>query len=160
MNCDMCGKDTQLFIVSIEGAKMQACKDCGKYGKFIGQVKTKEEKVQEDARIKEILERKSKPLTKDFETHETIAANYSQIIRKKREALGMSQEDFAKKLNIKESEIHHLENNQFRPPIDLARKIEKSLGIKLIMDDKVEGKYEKTSSGPMTIGDIFNNIKK
>ena len=81
MNCDMCGKNTQLFVASVEGAKMQLCKECSSYGKVFGNVKTREEKVAEEARVKEIIERSKKPKVKEFETHETLATNFGQIIR-------------------------------------------------------------------------------
>lgn len=160
MNCDMCGKDTQLFVASVEGAKMQLCKECSSYGKVFGNVKTKEERIQEDKRIKEIIEKGSKKSYKDFETHETLATNFGQIIRKKREALQITQEEFAKMLNIKMSEIHHMEHGDFRPPIELAKRIEKALKITLIVSDESNEKMEHQSSGPMTIGDLFSKIKK
>ena len=160
MNCDMCGKETQLYVATVEGAKMQLCKECSSYGKVFGNVKTKEEKIQEEQRIKQILDKGTKSRFKDFETHETLATNFGQIIRKKRESLQITQEEFAKMLNIKMSEIHHMEHGDFRPPIELAKRIEKALKVTLIVADKSDEKMEHISSGPLTIGDLLKNIKK
>ena len=160
MNCDMCGKNENLLVTIVEGAKMQLCKSCASYGKVLGNVKTREEKIAEEQRIKAIIENSKKPKVKDFETHETLATNFGQIIRKKRESLQITQEEFAKMLNIKQSEIHHMEHGDFRPPIELAKKIEKALKVKLLVDDSSSEKMEQTSSGPLTIGDLLKGFKK
>lgn len=155
MNCDMCGKNTNLFITNIEGAKMQLCKECASYGKVLGNVKTREEKILEEERIKKILDKGKKSNYKDFETHETLATNFGQIIRKKRESLQITQTEFAKMLNIKESEIHHMEHGDFKPQIELARKIEKMLKVTLIVKEDSDVKMEKGVNGAMTIGDLL-----
>lgn len=63
-------------------------------------------------------------------------------------------------LNIKMSEIHHMEHGDFRPPIELAKRIEKTLKITLIVSDESDEKMTHESSGPLTIGDLFSKIKK
>ena len=89
---------------------------------------------------------------------ETIVPGYGRIIKKKREELGLKQEDFARKINEKVSLIHNIESEHFEPSINLARKIERFLKIKLVeqFEEQLSGKSKKlTSTDEMTIGDII-----
>jgi uncharacterized protein (TIGR00270 family) len=70
----------------------------------------------------------------------------------------MRQEEFAMKINEKDSIIHKIEIGHFKPSLKLARKIEKFLGIKLIeivteKDNKLKSS-DKTEGG-FTIGDFI-----
>lgn len=160
MNCDMCGKETRLFRTIVEGAELNVCESCGGYGKVMGKAKTKEERVQEDREMMELLRRKSLPKVRDIETGEVIVENYSSIIRKKRETMGLTQEEFSRKLNEKESLVHGLENGHHHPSIELARKIERMLNVKLVETVKDDVKVERVGGGAMTIGDLLSQIKK
>lgn len=157
MQCDMCGKETNLFRTMIEGAELNVCKDCGGHGKIIGAVKTKTDILREEARVREFLERKK--TIKDIETNERVVENFSAIVRHKREKLGLTQEEFAKKLNERESIMHNMEKGTFCPPIALARKLERQLDIKLVEEIKSDVKVERTQGEKLTIGD-FIKVKK
>jgi putative transcription factor len=157
MQCDMCGKNTNLYRTKIEGAELNLCKECGIHGKVIGSVKTKEEIKFEEQKVREFLERKKTP--KEIETNERIVENFSEIMRRKREKMGLTQEEFAKKLNERESIIHNIEKGTFYPPISLARKLERQLDIKLVDETKFDVKIEHSGGENMTIGDILNTRK-
>lgn len=152
MNCEMCGSEEKLFKTLIEGTELNVCKKCAKFGKIISEVKieTKEKKPakieQETAPEKEVLQ--------------IIVPDYGQRIKKAREALGLKQEDFAKKINEKISLIHNIESNRFEPSISLARKLEKFLKITLVEQYEEErDKASKAKSDTFTIGD-FIKVKK
>jgi putative transcription factor len=57
---------------------------------------------------------------------------YGTLIKKARQKKGMTIEDFAKKINEKESVIKKMEKSQMNPPTILVKKIERELGIKLM----------------------------
>lgn len=155
MNCDMCGKETRLFKTDVEGSVLNLCKGCSKFGKVVSVVEEKKKEKE----IKRIVPSKVKE-TKGEEVVLTIVSGYGEIIKRKREQLGINQEDFAKKINEKKALIHKIEINQFEPPIDLARKIEKFLNIELIeQQELVKDKLSKTKSEGFTIGD-FIRVKK
>lgn len=144
----MCGSDGRLFRVLVEGAELMLCKNCSRFGKVIEAPKI-------------VIKKESvKPQKPKEEPMELIVENYSDIIRRSREKLGLNQEDFAKMMNEKESVMQKIETGRFEPPIALARKLEKLLKIKLVIG------YEDESSvlagkktGPVTIGDVIQ-IKK
>lgn len=139
--CELCGKDGPVITAVVEGSQMTVCQACGKFGKII-------------QRPVGIVGRAS--VVKAPEVSEVVVSEYAQLIRSAREKSGMTQKDFAMKLNEKESVIHKLENGQFVPPISMARKLEKMLHVKLVVvEEEEEVEAGKKGSGPLTIGDII-----
>ena len=147
-NCEICGQETELIRAEIEGMDMSVCRNCAKFGQ-----------IKEIPRIKRTPEKFIKKPVRSaphLEVNESIVSDYAQKIRKARERLGLKQEDFAKKINEKESLLHKMETGSFEPSLPLARKLEKILNIKLI--EKVEEKevsFSREPSEGMTIGDLM-----
>lgn len=151
----MCGAEEKLFKAEVEGTILEVCKNCAKFGKIIGPVKEGERKKEE--REKKI-ERRVMP---ERELMQLINPDYSEIIKKKREKLGLKQEELAKKIAEKESLIHKIESGQFEPGMDLARKLEKFLNIKLIeQHEEVKIDLGEKRGGPATLGDVVVIKKK
>lgn len=151
MNCDLCGKDTELFRVNIENALMNVCCKCSKFGEVISKVVEKEIKEE-----KKLVKRKV-----EDKMIEIIKEGYGLIIKKAREKIGLKQEELAKKIKEKVSVVHKLENELIEPSLELARKLEKFLKIKLI--EYYENKREKATVGndrELTIGDLLNDKSK
>ena len=145
MNCDLCGKNTELFKARIENAVLNVCQKCGKFGEIFEKVI--EEGVKENKTIKKI----------EDEIVEIIKEGYGLVIRNSREKLGLTQEELAKKLNEKTSVVHKLENELIEPSLELARKLEKFL--KIILIEHYEDKNIKiitNDNEKMTIGDLLN----
>ncbi|MBI4146103.1 TIGR00270 family protein [Candidatus Woesearchaeota archaeon] len=143
-NCELCGKETQLMTAIVEGTKLNVCQNCGKYGKVLATPRIAK-KVETPAAT---------------QPSETIVENYAKLIREAREKQGLTQEEFAKNLNEKESIIHKLENGTYTPPITLARKLEKMLKITLVETEvELTTTSEKRKTGTLTIGDLIQ-LKK
>ena len=152
MPCDICGSEEKLYHVVIEGTELQVCKSCSRFGKILKPVKEERKEEKKAEKIEEVHEK---------EVVEMIVSDFSSKIRKKREQLGLKQEEFAKKINEKESVIHKLETGEITPSLKLAKKLEKFLKIKLI-EEYEEGsaiKIPKEKPEEMTIGDLIK-IKK
>ena len=150
MACDMSKTKGKLYKVYVEGAELTLCKDCSKFGEVV-------EQVQQESHV-------SAKKPKQFEgpeVMEILSEDYADKIKRKRESLGLNQKDFAEKLNEKESLIQKLETGHLEPSIDLAKKMEKSLGLKIL--EQYEEKHEKQNNREraetFTIGD-FIKIKK
>ncbi|MBS1267008.1 MAG: hypothetical protein MAG795_00978 [Candidatus Woesearchaeota archaeon] len=150
MNCEMCGSKKAINKTNIEGAVLSLCSGCSSYGEVIERIKPKPKK-------------KEKTFTQSPVKQETIlliSKDYSKKIKNKREKLGLKQEEFAKKINEKESLIRKIESGTTEPNLDLARRIEKFLKIKIVKAHKEQTEYKsKTKAGPVTIGDLIT-IKK
>lgn len=149
-HCELCGKETALFKVAIEGTDMFVCSNCAKFGQI-------KERPKIPAPAAQKIFPQAKSLEPALEVTEVIVKDYAKKIRQAREKLGLNQEDFAKKINEKESLLQKMETGTFEPSLALARKLEKLLGLKLI--EKFEEKklsFAKESSEGMTLGDFIN----
>lgn len=151
MKCELCGSGEALFVADVEGGILNLCNKCSKYGKVLRKIKpavTEKPKSQ-------ILKKEPKK-----ELIEEVVSDYPVLIKEKREALGLNQEDFAKQISEKVSLIHKIETGHIVPSIPLARKIERFLKIKLVEEleeEKAELPGRKRES--LTIGDLLK-IKK
>ncbi len=144
MQCEMCGSNAgRLLKADIEGSVMNVCSSCARFGKLIKAPPVYEKRI----------ERKREP---DKKPVEIIVANFSSLIKNKRERLGLKQEQLAKKLAERESIIQKLETGQFVPGVELARKIEKILRLRLIEEYKADmAEQPKAMKGSaMTLGDF------
>ena len=145
--CELCGKDTEVSRALVEGSELNVCEACGRFGKML------RKPVFRAPAPKSAVPRAPEPV-------EVVVSDYAVKIRTAREKSGMTQKEFALKLNEKESIIHKLENGLFVPPIDMAKKLERLLRIKLVeIEQEEKTDTQKRSSGALTIGDIIN-IKK
>ena len=149
MQCDMCGKETPiLYETIVESVKMYLCKSCSRYGKVIRKISSIEEKPKEKKEVK-------KEIKQEEEIIEVITQNYATLIKNAREKRGLKQKELAKMIAEKESIIHKIEASKIEPPIDIAKKLERVLGIKLV--EQVVEKHQEISRKEvkeLTLGDI------
>ena len=147
MVCDMCGAQGKIYKTVVEGAELNLCHECSNFGKVTGIVEQKADN--------KVIAKKD-----DFNAHpeqmDILVDDYAQKIREKRQSMGLSQEEFAKKINEKESLVQKIESGHFEPSIGLAKKIGGFLKIRLV--EEYEEKHEalahsKTDS--FTIGDFI-----
>jgi putative transcription factor len=154
--CEICGKDRELFRAVIEGTEMNVCQVCSRFGKVIRKIEQpktepKQKKPEIIAARKEMAE----------EIVQALVPDYTARIRKKREELGLKQDELAKKLNEKVSLIHHIESGEFEPNTELARKIEKFLKITLVEQQTLAREaHFKAADNQYTIGDMIKIKKK
>ncbi len=85
-----------------------------------------------------------------------LVDGYGMLIKKARQKKGFSVEDFARKLKEKESVIKKLEKGDMNPPMNLVRKVQKELGIK-ILEEAVRGSAQVLTRpmGRRTLGDLI-----
>ena len=154
INCDLCGKTTEsLAKAIIEGVQLDVCSDCAKFGKVIAAVKRPSAKEQHKQYIKQQQAKEEKI--------ELLVENYAEIIKKKREEIGLTQKEFANRINEKESTIHKIETGALEPPLHLAKKLENVLGIKLIeQHEEIHENLRKSRIGGFTLGDFIKTNGK
>jgi len=139
MQCELCGKKEAEFSALIEGVELKVCSSCAKHGQVL-----KKPAYAENRKVRVELP--------EF----VIVENFAEIIKKKRESMNLTQEDFAKKVNQKLSLMQNIESGHIKPTIDVAKKLEKILGIKLVKELKFEKvDLGKKSSEGLTIGDLI-----
>jgi len=97
----MCGLDSELFKARIEGTELNVCKRCLQFGTQLEQM----------ARVHAPVKIVQKP---EEEVQEVIVSNYSHLVKDRREALNLKQEDLAKRLSEKVSIIHKIETGAYK----------------------------------------------
>ena len=139
MNCDICGKDRPLVRAIIEDVSLDVCSECSDYGDVI-----KEKRFVD-------IDRKPR-----FEILELIVPDYSERIRNKRMGLGLTQKELSLKINEKESIINSIENGRLEPELKLARKLERCLGLKLVVVHENDSSNKvNINDKNLTIGDLI-----
>lgn len=150
MRCELCGKETGLVSAVVEGVQMQVCAPCGAFGKVLRRVAPPRSAVP--------AKQKAEPVQV-----ERLVEDFGQRIRVAREKRGLTQSDFAKLIQLKESLVHKLETGHFEPTIEQARKLEHTLGIALVETREesimITPRKESASAG-LTIGDILKLKQK
>jgi len=185
--CDICGNVIrgEPIIAKIEGATLILCEECSrKYlvssKQSLKSIKVQQEikrervqamqtlsiRVQEGARgttfriITRRQESKIKIRPEKFE----VVENYSEIVRQARERLGLAREDLARMVGVKESIIRRIEEGQLMPDVELARKLEQVLRVKLLVpaeSDLTPPLVQPSSQRyELTLGDIVEIRRK
>ena len=153
MECELCGQSIKGRPVRIrlEGVLLLVCENCArKYSEYI--VRERGRRVGGSRSIRRTTRRITRMTLVEYD----IVEDYSDRIREAREALGLTRELLARSIGEKESVIRRLEEGRLVPTIELARKLERTLGIKLIIPQEEEA-YISPPSGSrfeLTLGDI------
>ncbi len=141
----MCGRQGGLVTAEVERVEMNVCQNCAKFGTI---------KIRADAvRVSQKKMHKEQPFR--------VVSQYASVLRQAREKQGLSQEDFARFLQEKESIVAKWEQGRMQPSVDVARRLEKILGISLVVEDVeqvVEKEQHKRVDG-FTLGD-FMKVRK
>ncbi|MBU2561025.1 MAG: TIGR00270 family protein [Nanoarchaeota archaeon] len=153
--CDMCGKESDLVKARIEGTTLDVCGECVRFGEIIS---------RPAIRTKGLPQRQAPLRPKRKEILQIIVADYADKIKNAREKMELTQEEFAKKLNERTSIMQKIEVGQFRPSIDMARKLESELHVRLVEQYDEAGEIPlstpKTKGEGFTLGDFVKVRKK
>ena len=162
MQCEMCGETIRgpPKIVRVEGAELQVCDRCGKFGTEVQQQRRTDIARPAGARpagnVKSPAVIPSTYRKRDmFDFIEgDIVDDYNVRIRNARMEKGLSQKDLAMQMKEKEHLIQKIENRDLIPEEGVRKKLEKVLEIRLI--DVPDTDVEKKVPGTMapTLGDL------
>lgn len=155
----MCGANIkgQPKTVQIEGAELQVCLQCAKYGKEVQQPKRAiVRKSHGNMPIKPAVRPKRDVF--DFIKGD-IVEGYNERVRQARMAKGLTQKDLAMAIKERELLIKKIEKGDFIPEEKVRLKLEKILGISLIDAEKEETKVKRRGDVATTLGDLIS-LKK
>ena len=153
MQCEICERDIERGKrIKLEGSIVVACEECSRYGEVIAEAEPPKPKprVVEEVRVEK------RP---DFTLSivEELVEGYPELIKNRRESLGMKQEELAKRINEPSSLVHRIESGRFEPSPKVAGKIQSVLGIRLM--ERVEpGEMQPAKSkspDELTLGDLI-----
>jgi putative transcription factor len=116
--CELCGKEItgKSFVIEIDSVVMKVCWPCSKHGKPYEPQKLKRKPEEFRFRLP------------------TVRSDYSKVIKEARKKLDLSEEELGSKIEEDSSVVKLLEQGKFKPDPTMARKIENSLGIKLVVE--------------------------
>lgn len=137
-SCDVCGKLASMRAV-IEGAEVNVCPLCSRFGRVIQ------------------ASRQQAQFIASREPEVQLIKGYGKAIETSRTALGFSRHDLAKKLNMREADLLHFEEEKVKPAEAEAKKLEAVLKIRLLRSSEqaeTEVSAKKAPGKALTLGDV------
>jgi len=171
IHCEMCGRPMRKRdskVVYIEGARLVLCPQC--YSRVAKRAVKEEVKNTSTAKGTSKRANITKPHTPTrrparrkpkLENYEVVE-DYAKRVREARERLGWTQRTLAEAVKESENVIKRIESGRLTPTIELAMRLEKVLGIKLlepIVDSDFAGALSGGIGNPskeLTLGDIVS----
>jgi putative transcription factor len=142
MNCELCGKSIgRYYEVIIDGVTMKVCHDCAKYGKEVTKrtVTVQGERTPQNLPRQTMVHIPSPPprsprrrTSDNTEDLEEPIIDFGKAIKKRREEMGLSQEELANKLQEKKNLVAKIEREEIKPNREIGKKIERLMGIRIL----------------------------
>lgn len=162
--CELCGREVNdvrmIKTIVIEGAVLRVCPQC--YNRLIKQGKVREHRqsITTSPQIpRERTRRKVRRIPKRLLMEEyEVVSDYAKRIRQARERMGWSTRVLAERVREKENVIKRIEAGRLIPSIELARKLERVLHIKLlepVVDEYTGYTSSRSDEDYFTIGDLI-----
>ena len=120
MDCEICGRNGNLNLVSLRGTQMNVCSKCNKYGIEVPKEPTQIYKPK-------IIRKVNSDEEDSFEYNE----NYSKAIQKARQQKSFTRKQLAQQINESESLLAKIEAGKIKPTEKVIKKLEKFLKIKI-----------------------------
>jgi putative transcription factor len=170
MQCEMCGETIRgaAKLVRVEGAELQVCTKCEKFGTEVQQVRrtdlvrpgTAAPRQGRAVTTAVPADRRKRDLFDYMEGE--IVEDYAARIRKARMEKGLSSKDLAMQIKEREHLLKKIENSELIPEEDVRKKLEKVLEIRLIDAPIPEAEKKVQSTLTPTLGDltIIKKVKK
>lgn len=125
--CELCGAPAKsVYIVNVEDVELRVCAKCARGKRVIATHSDAPPTAKKTVRPKREEER-------------PLVENYGAVIRAARERMQLPLKVLAEMLNEKETLLARVEQQQTLPPIELTKKLEKALSIKLTESEDTSG---------------------
>jgi putative transcription factor len=146
-DCELCGRPTKdIYVLNVENVELRACASCAKGKKVI-----RTEMEPQMQRLKPAFQRPRRVSDEDRQ----LVEDYQNVIRNAREGMKIPLKVLAEMLNEKEHLLLRIEEGKTMPTIELTKKLEKALKIKLTEEPKEpEKKFTAGKSQGATLGDF------
>jgi len=144
--CELCGAPTKsVYVVNVEDVELRVCAKCAEGKKVI---KSQSYGIN-------VSHTPSKPKR---EEDKPLVENYGKVIREARDRMKLPLKVFAEMINEKETLLSRVEQQSTLPTIELTKKLEKALSIKLIdsSSESDAGMSSGSKTGKATLGEFMN----
>lgn len=157
--CDLCGAEIvgKPTFVEVDKAVLSLCPSCARSfvinGRRIRILSAPDAQTQSAQRA--AGKRPSARRTARRVEYEVVE-NYAELIRSAREAVGLTRDALARTVGVRESVLRRIEAGQLVPDPSLARKLERVLGIRLLVPADLERTDFSIGGGQvdLTLGDV------
>ena len=145
VSCDMCGRQGEIVTAEVEKVEMKVCQNCARFGtvkRRADSIRVLQKRIHQEQPFK-------------------VVSDYASILRQSREKQKLSQEDFARLLQEKESIVAKWEQGRMQPSVEVAKRLERILGVSLVIEE-VEQPFEKDKNvrrDGFTLGDFIKKRK-
>lgn len=164
----MCGATVagSLKTVLIEGAELQVCPNCAKYGKEVqGKIQSRLHPMSgEIAKGSLPSQVSAQRQTRDLfdRMGGEIVDDYAERVRSARMKRGLSQRELAMELKIRELLLKKIEKGELIPEDETRKKLEEALGISLLDSDGQDVQSYSQHRMTTTMGDLIRirKVKK
>jgi putative transcription factor len=157
VKCELCGTEIRgaVYKIVLEGAELLVCSRCAR-GRTVVAVLNLTQSARGQPARRALATRKSR--ASEAEEY-VVVEGYGEIVRKARESMGLTREALAAMVGEKESTIRRIEAEQLEPTLELARKLERVLRVKLLERigeelTRFEGLGEDYYGYSLTLGDV------
>ncbi|MEM0340521.1 MAG: multiprotein bridging factor aMBF1 [Acidilobaceae archaeon] len=155
--CEVCGKVVERVVkATVDDAELSLCPLClsklGKRAKVIEE-ETRRTLAQKKSQQSQTKRQTSVRTSQSIEILDLVEG-YGDVIRKGREKKGWTQEVLAQKLRVSVDVVRKIESEKYKPPIDLAKRIEKLLGVRLLTSTEEEPLGEVPNLRGTTLGEV------
>jgi len=130
VKCELCGAEVRgsIYKIVLEGAELFVCSRCAKGRTVIAVLNLSQSGRGQAARRAAVMRR---PRVSELDEY-VVVEGYGEKVRRARESMGLTREALAAMVGEKESTIRRIEAEQLEPTLELARKLEKVLRVKLL----------------------------
>jgi putative transcription factor len=160
--CELCGRPIygKAYKVVVEGVELTVCASC--YLKLLkdkGLAKKATNKAQSKRELPRPEKNAVRLRTRRKVENYDIVEDYAKRIREARERLGFTRAELARRVQEREVTLGKIETGRLMPTIDLAKRLEKVLKIKLLepvvdVEEEPEATGRKPGKSVLTLGDI------
>lgn len=160
--CEICGRElgqSEAKRVVVEGSLLIVCQDC--FTKLSKKTTVREEQRKPIIHRDKGLVKKtqfSQPRQRSIEEYEVVE-DYATRVKTARERIGWSQEVLAQKIGEGVNVVKRIETGKLKPSIELAKKLEKILGVRLlepVVDEETKTTTRSKRDDYLTIGDLID----
>ena len=162
MQCEMCGKTVGTRRYMVEGTVMSLGLECAKYGTPMDAPAPQGTQASMQQGLERRAERMVSRNVYDSDSR-VMVEDYGSRVHKARDAKGWTHEVLGNKVHARVPELKQIEAGKMRPSDEVARRLEKELGIELY--EVIEGpapvvsgaKKPAAGGSGLTIGDLLKD---
>tara|TARA_Y100001968_G_scaffold332633_1_gene391579 strand:+ start:7341 stop:7814 length:474 start_codon:yes stop_codon:yes gene_type:complete len=152
----MCGADrVTTLLAEVSGARLKCCSRCIDSNDML----VLERYVQKQPKATQTVQNNTIERNVSMKSEKEIAPDFHLRVRKARVSRGWEQRELAKRINVRLNDIQKVEGG-IVPSDSIAMKIEKALGITILVDaeEEMERAVNVPSGRGMTIGDALDEF--